>query len=66
VTDGTVVTPHGSKFVRCGTHRRPFGVYQAERQQRLLTDTGMQNLVYPTGIVVYGFAEAQIVKGGRK
>jgi hypothetical protein len=60
VTDGDLVTKHGDKFVRCGKHRKWFGVYQTRREQHILTDEGMVRATWPAGIVVYGVAEVKL------
>ena len=60
VRDGMVVAKWGSKFVRAGKHRRPYGVFQAETVQRVLTDHGYQNVILPRGVVVMGRATVKV------
>ena len=56
VIDGAVVTRRGDKYILCGRRDLPVGVYQAGRETRLLTDTGVIQVSSPAGIAVYGYA----------
>lgn len=59
VRPGTLVTKHGDKYVRCGPHRQPSGVYQDANTLRILSSEGLQTFFTPAGIVMQGRTSAK-------
>lgn len=54
VKHGSLVTKHGEKYVLCGSHRTPFGVFINGHSNIYLTDCGVIRVEIPTGIQVSG------------
>ena len=55
IIDGTIVSLRGDKLIRCSRIAKPFGVYQATRRQKIITEQGIKIGTYPSGIVISGF-----------
>jgi len=58
IRSGDFVIQSGGKFIRSGRRtRKPFGVYQDQRQYQIFTDAGWQYISVPRGIVTRGHIE---------
>jgi len=55
VGEGTVVTKHGNKLIRCGRGREAMGVWTNGRQNTIITLEGERIISdVPAGVVTWG------------
>ena len=62
VRHGHMVCLRGDKYIRCGGNMRPVGVYKAGGKVLILTDSGLTEVISPSGIVISGPCEAMVAR----
>lgn len=62
VTEGTIVTKHGKKLIRCGHGRKPMGVWTYGGRRATVRLDGEKVITdMPAGVITWGPATVRVI-----